>query len=240
MKGTNIVNVIRFIFIAALLFTPFVSHADSLEDSTKLFRARDYDKALTTVDAYLSTHPKDAKGRFLKGLIQTEQNKPSEAIETFVQLTRDYPDLPEPHNNLAVLYASQGQYDKALVALETAIRTHPSYAIAQENLGDVYARLASQAYDKALQLDKKNSAAQTKLSLVKELFSQEAPAQRPMIVARAEPKAALEPIKPETLPRPTVRPVAPAATAAPIASSRNTDAVRTQALKAAHAWAQAW
>jgi tetratricopeptide (TPR) repeat protein len=70
-----------------------------------------------------------------------------------------------------VLYASQGQYDKARTALEVSIRTHPSYATAHENLGDVYAKMATQAYDKALQLDKSNKAAQAKLEKIKELFS---------------------------------------------------------------------
>ena len=69
-----------------------------------------------------------------------------------------------------MLYASQGQYDKARAALEMAIRTHPSYATAHENLGDIYAKMASQAYDKALQLDKSNTTAQTKLNLIKDLF----------------------------------------------------------------------
>jgi ketosteroid isomerase-like protein len=55
--------------------------------------------------------------------------------------------------------------------LETAIKTHPSYATAHENLGDIYARMASEAYDKALQLDNGNTRAQNKLSLIKEIFS---------------------------------------------------------------------
>jgi tetratricopeptide (TPR) repeat protein len=197
------------------------------------------------VDAYLNAHPRDAKGRFLKGLIQTEQNKPNEAIETFVLLTRDYPSLPEPYNNLAVLYASLGHYDKALAALETAIRTHPSYAIAHENLGDVYAQLASQAYDKALQLDKKNSAAQTKLALIKDLFSQESPALRPVVVARTAPKPLPETSKPiaETS-KPVVdtstfaKTTLPAVTTAP--ASNAGDAEKAQILKAVHSWAQAW
>jgi tetratricopeptide (TPR) repeat protein len=88
----------------------------------------------------------------------------------FTALTEDYPELPEPYNNLAVLYASQGNYEKAKSALELAIHTHPSYATAHENLGDIYAQLASRAYDRALQLDKTNTAAQTKLAMVKELF----------------------------------------------------------------------
>ena len=117
----------------------------------------------------LAEKPKDPQARFLKGLIFTEQGNTKDAIEIFTELTQDYPDLPEPYNNLAVIYASQGQYEKARAALEQSIRTHPSYATAYENLGDVYAKLASQAYDKALQLDSTNPGAQNKLSLVREL-----------------------------------------------------------------------
>src|SRR4029077_13377674 len=89
----------------------------------------------------------------------------------FTSLTEDYPELPEPYNNLAVLYASKGKYDKPRNPLARAIRTHPSDAIAHENLGDVYAKMASEAYDKALQLDRSNAAAQTKLAMIKDLFT---------------------------------------------------------------------
>jgi tetratricopeptide (TPR) repeat protein len=137
----------------------------------RLIKQGQYPQAMEKVDAYLSSRPKDAQGRFLKGLIYTEMNKPAEAIAVFTKLSEDYPELPEPYNNLAVLYAQQKQYDKARTALEMAIRTHPSYAIAYENLGDVYAKLASQAYDKALQLDNSNSATQNKLALIRDLIT---------------------------------------------------------------------
>jgi len=145
------------------------AQADDIQDVSQLLRARQFDQALQRADSYLAGNPKDAQMRFLRALIFTEQGKLSEAITAFVRLSEEYPDLPEPYNNLAVLYASQGQFDKARGALETAIRTHPSYATAHENLGDVYAKLASQAYDKALQLDSSNRAAQTKLSLIRDL-----------------------------------------------------------------------
>ena len=145
--------------------------ADNLPEVQRLIKQGQYPQALEKVDAYLSNKPKDAQGRFLKGLIYTEMNKPAEAIATFTKLTEDYPELPEPYNNLAVLYAQQKQYDKARTALEMAIRTHPSYAIAYENLGDVYAKLASQAYDKALQLDSANSATQNKMALIRDLIT---------------------------------------------------------------------
>ena len=145
--------------------------ADNLPEVQRLIKQGQYPQALEKVDGYLADKPKDAQGRFLKGLIYTEMNKPTEAIATFTKLTEDYPELPEPYNNLAVLYAQQKQYDKARTSLEMAIRTHPSYAIAYENLGDVYAKLASQAYDKALQLDSANSATQNKMALIRDLIS---------------------------------------------------------------------
>src|SRR5882672_10436332 len=145
--------------------------ADNYDDASRLFKQGNHAAALEKIEAAIAANPRDARARFLKGLILTEQNKPNDAIKVFTALTDDYPELPEPYNNLAVLYASQGQYDKARKALEMAIRTHPSYAIAHENLGDVYAKMASEAYDKALQLDRSNAAAQTKLAMIKDLFS---------------------------------------------------------------------
>src|SRR5690349_20646249 len=158
--------------LAALLLGLLIAAAspaqdDELQDANQLLKQGQVDRAMERVDAYLKTRPKDARGRFLKGLILTEQNKTADAIRVFTELTQEFPELPEPYNNLAVLYASQGQYDKARTALEMAIRTHPSYATAHENLRDTYAKMASQAYAQALQLDKGNPTAQTKLNLIK-------------------------------------------------------------------------
>jgi hypothetical protein len=202
------------------------AQADPLQDANSLFRQGQFDRAMERVNSYLASRPKDARGRFLKGVILSEQNKPNEAIKVFTELSQDYPELPEPYNNLAVLYASQGAYDKAKSALETAIRTHPSYATAHENLGDIYAKMASQAYDKALQLDRSNQAAQSKLNLIKDLFSQGM--RTPTKVAAAKPEVTPAPTaKPEATPAPaSAPPAAPsppaetaAATPAPAASS---------------------
>ena len=133
------------IAICLLLATPIFAQADELQEAQQLLKQGQVDRALERVDQYLKTKPNDARGRFLRGILLTEQNKPQDAIKVFTELTQDYPELPEPYNNLAVLHASQGQYDKARAALEMAIRTHPSYATAHENLGDIYAKMASQA-----------------------------------------------------------------------------------------------
>ncbi|WP_287461401.1 nuclear transport factor 2 family protein, partial [Accumulibacter sp.] len=116
-------------------------------------------------------NPGDARGRFSKGLILVEMGRPADAMTVFSKLIEDYPELPEPYNNLAVLYAQQKQYDKARTALEMAIRIQPNYATAYENLGDIHARLAGQAYEKALQIDPARKAARLKLSRMREAGS---------------------------------------------------------------------
>ena len=199
--------------------------ANSYEDASKLFKQGNFAAALEKIETVITANPRDARARFLKGLVLTEQNKPADAIKIFTTLTEDYPELPEPYNNLAVLYASQGQYDKARKSLEMAIRTHPSYAIAHENLGDVYAKMASEAYDKALQLDRSNAAAQTKLAMIKDLFSGSVVPGKGS-PETAEPTVATTPAATE---KPTAKPAAQSAKA-------DTDAV----LAAVSGWAKAW
>jgi tetratricopeptide (TPR) repeat protein len=216
---TPLLNTVLALVWALAFPIPAWAQADPLQDANQLFRQGQFDRAMERVNSYLASRPKDARGRFLKGLILTEQNKPNDAIKVFTELSQDYPELPEPYNNLAVLYASQGAFDKARSALETAIRTHPSYATAHENLGDIYAKMASQAYDKALQLDRSNQAAQSKLNLIKDLFSQ-GPRAAPAQVASAKPEAAptqMASSKPEAAPAVSAAPPAPPAPTAPAA-----------------------
>lgn len=142
-----------------------------LAEASQKIRDGEYVAALAKIDAVLATDSKNPQARFLKGVVQTDQTETDAAIATFQGLIEDYPELPEPYNNLAVIWARQGEYEKARRALELALTTRPDYAIAHENLGDVYTRLASVEYDRALTLDKANKSAQTKLALVRELFS---------------------------------------------------------------------
>lgn len=180
------------------------AHADALQDASRLYRQGQQAQALEQVDRFLADKPKDAQARFLKGTILADMGRNDEAKAIFTKLTEDYPELPEPYNNLAVIYAQQKQYDKAKQALEQAIRTHPAYATAHENLGDLYARLASQAYGKALQLDATNTSAQSKLALIKDLTTT---ATRPGSKPAIEPAKPVEPNKPTVTPPAT--PVAP-------------------------------
>jgi tetratricopeptide (TPR) repeat protein len=240
--------------------------ADEYGDVSALIRAGKYADAVAKADQFLAAKPKDAQLRFLKGVALTEQNKTADAIALFTKLTEDFPELPEPYNNLAVLYAGQGQFDRARAALEMAIRTHPSYATAHENLGDVYSKLAQQAYSKALQLDQTNTGAQTKLTVIREMFSgrgasaSAARAPAPVAVAQA-PAAAPAPVPapaPTAAPRPAPAPTpaappppaaAPVAAPAPVAAAPAPAPAPAPAaggddkaavLAAVKAWAGAW
>ncbi|MDP3287386.1 MAG: tetratricopeptide repeat protein, partial [Methyloversatilis sp.] len=214
------------------------------------------------IDLFLAKVPRDPQGRFFKGLILTELGRVPEATSVFQKLTEDYPELPEPYNNLAVLYAQQKQFDKAKTALEMAIRTHPSYAVAHENLGDIYARMATQAYDRALQLDSSNIGAQSKLNLIREMVGNTprsgskptttgtlAATPPATTVAAVTPPVVVPPKPPEpakaappvatATPAPAVTP--PAAPAAPVTPAADAASLPVaDIVRAVERWAAAW
>jgi len=251
-------RLLRLLALTALMGTGVV-HADDYADITQLLKAGKASEALAKADQRLAANPRDPQLRFLRGVAQTDSGKQADAIATFTKLTEEYPELPEPYNNLAVLYANQNQLDKARTALEMAIRTNPSYATAQENLGDIYAKLASQAYNKALQLDANNAnSVKPKLALIRELFSNEpgsktgrpaaaAPAPAVVVTQRPAPAPApaAAPAAAAPAPAPAAAPAvspAPAATApAPAPAPAAASDASTQAVTSAvQAWAAAW
>src|SRR3989344_5305483 len=122
-------RLLRLLALTALLGTG-AAQADDYTEITQLIKAGKPADALAKADQRLAANPRDPQLRFLRGVAQADSGKPADAITTFTKLTEEYPELPEPYNNLAVLYANQNQLDKARTALEMAIRTNPSYATA--------------------------------------------------------------------------------------------------------------
>ncbi len=249
---TSAIRTLRLLALAALLHGT-AAHADDYSEVSQLVRSGKLMEAMVKADQYLATKPRDPQMRFLKGVIQRDSGKSADAIATFTRLTEDFPELPEPYNNLAVLYAGQGQYDKARTALEMAIRTNPSYATAHENLGDVYAKLASQAYNKALQLDGSNQGVPPKLALIRELFSptgakNQKPTPPAVATSPTPPVAAATPKPATSAPvlaatTPTAAPSGPSPNAGnqPTAAQTGDPAQATKDAEAAvQAWARAW
>ncbi len=248
VSSTPLSAALRCLALAAALSVS-AAHADDYTDVNDLVRSGKLTEAMAKADQYLVGKPRDPQMRFIKGVIQTEAGKPADAISTFTKITQDYPELPEPYNNLAVLYAGQNQFDKARAALEMAIRTNPSYATAHENLGDVYAKLASQAYSKALQLDGGNAGVPPKLALIRTLFSAEPKGQKPAAsnaasgpVTTAPPAAPVRPavVVPVTPPAPAPAPAAPVTAPVTPPPAAPVSALEKEVEAAVRAWASAW
>ena len=259
--------------LLSLLLTSFLAGkawADEFSDVAQLSREGKFAEALAKAEVYLSSRPKDAQMRLLKGLVQRDAGKPADAISTFMRMNEDFPELPEPYNNLGVIYADQNQLDKARTAFEMALRTNPSYSTAHENLADVYGRLSSAAYNKALQIDLSNAAVAPKLALVRQIITlnptklsaaqlaalpkvQPAPVAPATQVAIAATKASPEPApKASPLPEPAVKPAREPAPArkpvddAPPATTKAAPAplvdttANREVEQAVQRWATAW
>lgn len=142
-------------------FTAFAFTAPALgadvEEINGLLQTGKYEIALARTSVLLEKTPGDAQARFLKGLSLSGMGKRTEALEVFEALSRDFPALPEPYNNIAALHAAVGDLDRARVALEKAVRADSRYAVAYANLGDLHVQLAQNAYGRALELDPSNT-----------------------------------------------------------------------------------
>ena len=168
----------RWVICTALLLGPGLllgAYADELSDVQRLHHDGQTTAAIQLADRSLSARAKDPQMRFMKGVMLADTERGAEARTVFEKLTDDYPDLAEPYNNLAALYARDGDYPRARAALEQALRTNPGYATAHENLGDVYVALAGQAYARAMQLDPANTSAAPKLALARQLVKPPTP-----------------------------------------------------------------
>lgn len=179
------------------LVAPAFAASPAVDEAQALMGKGQLEQALSRLDSHLRAAPQDAEARFTRGLVLVRLNRNDDAIKAFTELTRDYPQLPEPYNNLAVIHAQQGDYDKARDALEAALATHPSYPVAHENLGDIYAALAAAAYNRALSLDQANASVKAKLNLISQLDS--LADSGATVAARTAPAAPVPPPAPEAV-----------------------------------------
>jgi len=162
--------------LTLLLTGGLVQAADEVTNITQLFRSGQQTEAFTQIDALLATKSDRPDLRMLKGVLLVDVRRTDEALVVFQQLTEDFPEVPEPYNNLAVLYAARGDFERARLALEGALRANPGFAAAHQNLGDVYAQLAQISYQRALKAEPGNTDIPPRLSLLRKLNE---PATRP-------------------------------------------------------------
>ncbi|MBK1615256.1 hypothetical protein CKO44_17480 [Rubrivivax gelatinosus] len=140
---------LRVLIAALALALVPLAHADDAADAQRLLLAGQADAALARAETALAQRPNDATLRFTRGVALLDLGRDAEAQDAFLRMTQDFPELPEPYNNLGLLYARAGRLEDARVALETALRNDPSQRIARRNLGDVMLRLALQSWEAA-------------------------------------------------------------------------------------------
>ena len=198
------------------------AYALGLKNAREMIAQKKYDEAIVALDQLTAERPREPQARFLKGVALTDAGKTDAAIATFRNVIAEYPELPEPHNNLAVLYASKGDYQLARGELEAALNIAPDYLVAYENLGDVYTRLAAQNYERAIARDPKNRTAPPKLKLVTEVLA-----------AKPKPAASTATTVPLSAPVPAPAPApVPAPVLAPVSGPASAPASAPAAMQA--------
>ena len=126
-------------------------------------------EALAFINNYLGTNPNDPQMNFWKAKILNESPNSAdrdEALQLYISLSDNFPELAEPHNNLGVIYAAQLDYSRAIHYFELALKANPKYALASENLADVYVQQATKYYKQAIDNDSGNKSAKAKLEKI--------------------------------------------------------------------------
>ncbi len=248
----RVLRVFAFLSVLSLsVLSVSNAHASlTANDVNPLLRSGRSDEAISNINEALKTSPKDYNLIFLKAVILAGRNNVVEAQQLFKQLSAEFPDRPEPLNNLAVLLAREGRFDEARSLLDRAMLTDLKYAQIQRNIGDLNAKLASQAYEKAL---KKNTTTQSaQLSFLRDLAGQ----------AILAPVTLAQNTVTEPLPNPVVKgsaaktpPSAPTLTEKPITAEvpaplkdpknetvapARSDRLEKSVLDATQKWARAW
>ncbi len=141
----------RFLLILiCCLFPGIVLSADSLANLQLLVDRNDYASAVKTGERMLGQQPQQFGIMFLTAYAYQMNAQQDKAVELYERMIHENPDLPEPRNNLAMIYLARGDYDYASQLLVEAINTHPSYATAYQNLNLIYKSIASEAYRRAV------------------------------------------------------------------------------------------
>ncbi|KVT58019.1 tetratricopeptide repeat protein [Burkholderia ubonensis] len=145
--------------------------ADGTPEIDSSIAGKQWKQALAQLDARIAANPHDVQAQFKRGTVLARLNRDDDAIQQFVAITQAYPELPEPYNNLAALYAKHGRYDEARSALITATQANPSYTLAYENLGDLYLRLAAESYKRAQSLGRTSGPTAQRLADLQKIIT---------------------------------------------------------------------
>jgi len=165
------------------------TYRDETPAADNAIAGQEWDRAIADLDKRIASNPRDVQARFKRATALARLGRDDEAIKAFIQITQTYPELPEPYNNLAALYAKHGRYQEARATLETALSANPNFALARRNLGDIYLRLAAASYQQAAKQDPADRLAIAREKGIEAIITN-APANSPALTARRAPRVA--------------------------------------------------
>ena len=156
-KFSKIIFIVLFNFFIAAMYSGKTHSSPakpaSLTQTKELIELGKFMKAEASIILQLKKKPRDAQWRYLNALLKAEKGVKSnsktlinDAISLFELLTEEFPELPEPHNNLGVLYNRLNQNLRSIKSFKMAVVNNPNYTLAHENLADLYLFLAIEAY----------------------------------------------------------------------------------------------
>ncbi|WP_052738484.1 tetratricopeptide repeat protein [Robbsia andropogonis] len=160
-----------YVVQAQVVRPPDNVYRDETPDADAAIASGKLQKAITDLDKRIASHPRDVQARFKRATLLAELGRDDDAIKALTQITQTYPELPEPYNNLAALYAKHGRFQEARATLETALAANPNFSLARRNLGDIYLRLAADAYARAVQQNPSDRLADARLNEVRAIIT---------------------------------------------------------------------
>ncbi len=152
--------------------------ADEAAEIRTLMTRADLPGALQRAERALAAKPKDAPLRFLHAVVLMDLQRNSEALALFTQFSQEYPELPDPLNNIALLQARAGRLNEALQSLQAALRNDPGHHTARANLGQIHLMLAVQAWEQARSGSPQDTTLLRKLEGARALLAAPAPPAR--------------------------------------------------------------
>ncbi len=147
------------------------SRASLADDVGTLLASGRGAEALQRTEQALLVAPRDAQTRFVHGVVLMELHRDAEALELFTRVAQEFPELPEPLNNIALLHARAGRLDAARLALESALRNDPAHRQARANLAEVHLMLAVAAWEHLAQAAPLEARVARRLEAVRALLA---------------------------------------------------------------------
>lgn len=162
----------RLLILWFLLVLPISSFASAMDQLQDEIAKQNFRQAAFIGSEIVKNQPNNLQARFLTALALQNSDQIHQAEFHYTHLIKTHPELPEPRNNLAVIYLELGKHDEAAGLLIASLNTHPSYATTWKNLSDLYKGMASDAYRKALGEEKPASVIDNiQLSAINSLHS---------------------------------------------------------------------